>query len=122
MGVEVQTDGTAKITSYPFMVPAIAGSALSFLSLAYMPYGYYQFSRFAITAMAVWVISTCATRQLVWWSVAFTSIAVLYNPLIPIHLDREDWVIFNLAAGVLFIIVGCVVKDSTQISAHLSSY
>ena len=119
MGIEVRSDGTRMVSSYPLVVPAVVGSALSLLSIAPMPYGYYQFSRFAITAMAIWALSSCFNRQRVGWSVAFGAIAVLYNPLIPIYMARESWALFNLLGGILFIVVGCRIKDSLEIAAHV---
>lgn len=118
MGIEVRDDGTRLLTSYPLIIPAVVGSGLSLLSLATMPSGYYQFSRFAITAMAVWALSSCVGRQRVGWSVAFSAVAVLYNPLIPVYMARESWALFNLVGGILFIVVGCTVKDSAEIATH----
>lgn len=120
MGIEVRPDGSRVLSSFPLVVPAVVGSALSLLSLAPMPSGYYNFSRFAITAMAVWVLTGCHGRDRIGWSVAFGAVAVLYNPLFPTFMARESWAPFNLLTGALFVVVGCVIKEHEEI-AHAAS-
>lgn len=120
MGIEVRPDGSRALSSFPLVVPAVVGSALSLLSLASMPSGYYNFSRFAITAMAVWVLTGCHGRDRIGWTVAFGAVAVLYNPLLPAYMTRESWVPFDLLAGALFIVVGFLVKEHEEIAPAAS--
>lgn len=69
------------------------------------PYGYYDLLRLAVCAVSGWI----AYEQ--WrhddavsgWVVAFGGMAMLYNPVMPIHLTREIWSVVNLASASLFV-------------------
>jgi hypothetical protein len=65
------------------------------------PYGYFQLLR--------WLVSIAAGvsawdeygrgRAAGGWT--FVAVAVLFNPLAPIHMDRETWVLVDIVTGVL---------------------
>ena len=84
-----------------WFVPAI----LLLLALFPWPYGFYIFLRLGISIVGAWL----AYEQ--WkhddavsgWVLAFGVTALLYNPLIPIHLTREIWSVLNIATAGLFV-------------------
>lgn len=84
-----------------WLTPAI----LLLLALLPWPYGYYSFLRLGVCAVSAWL----AYEQLKHdsavsgWVVAFAGTALLYNPLVPIHLTREIWSVLNLASAGLFV-------------------
>ncbi|PBB36764.1 hypothetical protein CK221_16950 [Mesorhizobium sp. WSM3868] len=67
------------------------------------PYGYYQLLRvivfFAGIYCGIFLRSTGAepSNQLALFAAALT-----FNPFLPVHLPREIWAVFNLAAACLF--------------------
>lgn len=69
------------------------------------PYGYYQLLRLAVCVVSGWI----AYEQ--WkhddavsgWVVAFGGLALLYNPVMPVHLSREVWSVLNLSSAALFL-------------------
>lgn len=65
------------------------------------PYGYYQFLRLVCCGVfAFLAVIAIAREHTVWpWLLGLT--AVLYNPFIPVHLDRETWGPINLATAAL---------------------
>lgn len=81
-------------------IPAI----LCILALADMPYGYYTFLRIVVFGStlygAYWLAN--AMSLLMW---VFIAMAVLYNPIIRIHLDRETWEVWNIITAV-FLVAG----------------
>lgn len=36
------------------------------------------------------------------WAVAFALVAGLFNPLVPVHLDRATWAFLDLSCAALF--------------------
>jgi len=63
------------------------------LALLEWPYAYYQILRLAVCAGAAFLAFTEAKneRRGPWiWSLAGT--ALLFNPFLPIHLEREAWI------------------------------
>ena len=69
------------------------------------PYGYYNFLRFCVCGAAAflayqqWTHNDAASK----WFVVLAAIAVLYNPLVPIHLTRNIWSVLNVATAAAFI-------------------
>ncbi|MDA8852030.1 hypothetical protein N9I63_01410 [Hyphomicrobiales bacterium] len=68
-----------------------------------MPYGYYTLSRFIVCfCAAIFAYKLNAEKNiLVSW--LFILIAIIYNPIIPIHLyDKGLWVAINIPTIILF--------------------
>jgi hypothetical protein len=78
--------------------------ALLVIAIERMPYGYYAFTRIvvcgfgALLAFVAWEDGPVSRL----WSVIFGLLAVLFNPMIPIYLNRDSWFYFDLLAAVLF--------------------
>ena len=81
---------------------ALAASALLVLALADLPYGYYTFLRIVVCATAVFGAFKATSINAEGWTLILGGIAVLFNPIIPIHLGRNVWALVDLlAAGLL---------------------
>ena len=77
--------------------------ALLLLATARMPYGFYTILRLVVCAFAA-VIAFAEWEENVLgriMSIAFCSIALLFNPLIPIYLKRGTWFYFDIIVAVL---------------------
>ena len=67
-------------------------------------YGFFTLLRcvvFGTSAYLTWLAYTCEKES---WSWIFGFIALLFNPIIPIHLYRELWVVIDLLVAVFLII------------------
>ncbi len=74
-------------------------AALLFLCLANMPYGYYQFVRFA-ALVGFAVLAYQANQQgRQTEMVIFAALALLFQPLFKIALGREMWNIVDVVVG-----------------------
>ena len=75
---------------------------LLLLAVASLPYGYYRFLRIAITIIAgINAISVYEKDNKVLF-IVFIAIAILFNPLIPIYLDKATWTPIDLITGLFF--------------------
>lgn len=89
-----------------------SGIAVIMLLLAVgdWPYGYFILLRWVVTASAAFLVwfnhSTSRTK----WTVAFAVIALLFNPIAPVHLDKESWVVIDIIVAVIFVISSLVIK------------
>ncbi|PBB98373.1 hypothetical protein CK224_09830 [Mesorhizobium sp. WSM3862] len=87
-----------------FRLVCVAVVILSLLAVLPWPYGYYQLLRvivfFAAVYCAMYVRSTGGDGKSLVWSLF--AAALIFNPFLPIHLPREIWAIFNIAAAGLF--------------------
>ena len=75
------------------------------IGLLPMPYGYYFLSRLVVFISALFFAS-CLYKNMQSQSVwLFGGIAILYNPIIPIHLgEKSIWVVVNIITAILFLI------------------
>ena len=87
--------------------------AAAFLFLALIdgwPYGFFTLLRFvvfAISAYVAWMSYEAKKEKWVW---IFGFLAVLFNPFIVIHLNREIWSVIDLIVGLFMIISVFVLK------------
>lgn len=82
----------------------IAVCVLLGLALFPMPYGYYMFLRLAVCAYAVFVFAQEQKKGVCFGSVSAAAIALLYNPIFRVHLEKEIWMWVNVATGVVLVI------------------
>ena len=70
-----------------------------------LPYGYYTFARI-VTCLACALLAYSAYRTTppaVLWTGAFALLAVLFNPVIPIHLTKKIWMLLDLGAAAVIL-------------------
>ena len=102
------TDSAQK--SRPHLIPSAVVAALLFIATAKLPYGYYTFLRFAVCGVGVYVAYVGYVGKRPWAAWTFAAIAVVFNPLIPVHLTKQIWAWLDVAAGVAFILAIFLVK------------
>jgi len=71
----------------PHLIPAAVAALMLFGALAPWPYGYYQFLRFVVCGVGAYVAVMAYNWQKLWATYLFGFIALLFNPLVPIHLS-----------------------------------
>ena len=94
----------------PALLLGIAGVIFSLIALADMPYGYYTFLRLAVPGIAVAIAVIAAKNGAPGWLWALIPIAIIWNPLLPISMDRAAWVSLDVLAAVTFGICAAQVK------------
>ena len=98
----------------PHLIPAIIAAVMLFGALGRWPYGYYQLLRFVVCGVSVYVAYTAYTWQKMWAVWLFGFIAVLFNPLIPIHLSREAWQPIDSICAILFLFSVFILKNPAE--------
>jgi hypothetical protein len=66
-----------------------------------LPYAYFQVLRLVVCGAACFGAFTFKQRQ--GWLWMMVIIAVLFNPLLPVRLDRGVWQVIDLATGIIFL-------------------
>jgi hypothetical protein len=71
-----------------------------------MPYGYYSVMRWLVCASCAWLalISYRSGREE--WAWCWGVIAGIYNPIFPVHANRDIWSIVNVATVVVAVWFG----------------
>lgn len=77
---------------------------MSGLALLDMPYGYYQLLRLVVFICAGWLAWKCVERNRAIGMIVFGLIALTFNPVLPLHFERETWAILNIATAVVFLV------------------
>ena len=79
-------------------------AAMSLIAILPLPYGYYTALRpimWVGAAFVAWNLFR-PTKQVTWLVWAFAAIVVIYNPMMPLHLNRWLWFPINLLSAGLF--------------------
>ncbi|MHC4132546.1 MAG: DUF6804 family protein [Planctomycetota bacterium] len=98
----------------PHLIPSLIAAFMLFGAMAPWPYGYYQLLRFVVCGASVFVAYTSYNWQKIWSTWLFGFIALLFNPLIPIHLSKEIWQPIDVICAILFIVIAFVFKKPPQ--------
>jgi len=106
--------GKSVLEKRPHLIPAIIAAIMLLLALAPWPYGYYQLLRFVVCGVSAYVALMAYSWQKIWATWLFGFIAVLFNPLILIHLSRELWQAIDLICGIIFLISVLILKKSSE--------
>jgi|GEM_PF-291264 len=88
----------------PHLVPAVIAAAMLFATMGKWPYGYYQVMRWIGCAAAVFTAYQGYATKHLWAACAFAFAAVLFNPIVPIHLARGTWQALDPAGALLFLV------------------
>jgi hypothetical protein len=99
-----------KLTNKNFLT--IIASAFLFIALFDgLPYGYFTLLRFVVCAVGAYLAYEIYEdyKESLWvW--AFGFIAILFNPIIIIHLQREQWWVIDLIVGIFFVLSIFLIK------------
>lgn len=80
-------------------------SALLLLGAAPLPYGYYTLLRICACGTftyAAIIAHRNGSRVLPW---ALALLAVLFNPLIPVHLNKSLWICIDIGSGIFLLLI-----------------
>ena len=89
----------------PHLIPSAIAALMLFGALAYLPYGYYQLLRFVVCVVSMYIVVMAFQWHKLWVMWLFGFVAVLFNPLIPIHLPRGLWHLIDVICGLMFIAI-----------------
>ena len=93
------------------LIASLIAAAMLLGALAPCPYGYYQLLRFVVCGVSVYVAFIAYNWQKMWAVWLFGFIALLFNPLISIHLSREIWRFVDAICAILFVVIAILLKE-----------
>jgi len=68
------------------------------------PYSYYILLRWVILATSIIIAYGFYKSKLTGWALVFGAVAILFNPIMPIYLNKSTWVIMDFIGACLFFI------------------
>lgn len=90
--------------SLPSLIARVLAAIMLVWALDRHPYDYYTLLRWitcGVSAYMAWYSAELAKDGWVW---IFGITALLFNPLIPVHLSRDTWAVIDLAAAALMVV------------------
>ena len=82
----------------------IIAAAMLFWALDDHPYSYFTLLRVVVCGVAAYCAVQASEYNRSFWTWIFGGVAVFFNPLWPIHLDRETWQVIDVAVGVMMLV------------------
>ena len=74
------------------------------------PYDFYILLRWFISISSIIVASGFYKSKLMGWVYVFGGVAFLFNPIIPIHLNKSSWVLIDFIVAILFFLAAYSAK------------
>lgn len=87
-----------KIVKFPIIYSIVM---LSLSILPIWPYGYYTLLRLVVCFTGIFLAWHSYRMQKIPWVWAMGLIALVFNPVIPLHLDRGLWLIVDIVVAVV---------------------
>lgn len=81
------------------LVTLVSAAMLVLAVLPWWPYAYYQALRVVVCGSCVFLAYDAFRTHRTPWAWALVALAVLFNPLAPIHLERGAWFFLDLGAA-----------------------
>lgn len=100
-----------------WLVPA----TMLLIALASLPYGYYTLLRIVVCVCCCVIVYQAHERTgTIWsgWSIALIFLAILFNPLIRVHLTREIWAPIDVLAAAILVAHMLIERDRKWISVE----
>lgn len=82
----------------------VAGIMLILAIPAIWPYAYFQLLRWVVTIVSIYSAYIAYESKNKTWVFIMGAITVLFNPISPIYLQKETWVILDLVTSILMFI------------------
>ena len=93
----------------PIVIIYIA-SVMLLVGAASLPYGYYTLLRLVATCVFIWAAFIAYDRShksLPW---VYGVLAVLFNPILKIHLPKDLWAVIDVGSGILLFSTKSVIQ------------
>jgi hypothetical protein len=90
-------------------------AGLLFWALKRNPYSYYTILRWMTCFVALYTAVEAYRSNREAWTWLMGIVAALFNPLVPIGLDRRTWAVVDIAVGVLMLASIFIIRTRTEI-------
>lgn len=105
------------MTNYPTpafrrtaLAPAILGAIALLVGVALIDGDGFTIVQFAVSILALIVAWFAWQARAWWWLVLLVPIAVLWNPVFPIALDRDTFLFAHYLGAIVFIAAGVLIR------------
>ena len=94
----------------PALPPAVLGAIVLIAGAVLAGSEWFRLIRYAVSVLPL-ITGVIAVQHRKWlWALPMVPIAVLWNPVWPIELPDPVWAVVHYVAGIVFIVVGALVR------------
>ena len=90
--------------SVGFLIARLIASGMLLLALSRYPYSYYILLLWVVCGTSAYGAFKSAEFGKSGWAWVLGIIALLFNPIIPVHLSREIWAPIDIMAALIFVV------------------
>jgi len=105
---------TKETIQYKNIIAGISTFML-FLAIPKLPYGYYTLLRWVVTISALLSVWVAYNSEDTFWVFLMGGIAILFNPIIPVYLTKDIWVIIDVIVAILFLVSIFKIKSKREL-------
>jgi hypothetical protein len=91
-----------------------AGILLFLGILNIWPYDYYVVLRWVVCAVAIISAVGFSHSKLTGWVLTFSALAILFNPLFPVYMNKSSWVGVDLISAIVFFLSAYATNKRNQ--------
>jgi hypothetical protein len=93
----------------------ITAGVLLFLGILNIwPYDYYVVLRWVVCVAAIISAVGFSHSKLTGWVLTFSALAILFNPIFPIYMNKSSWVGIDLISAIVFFLSAYSIKSKKQ--------
>lgn len=92
------------------LAPGLLAAVLLLVAVVLVDTEWFTIFRYAVSILAAIVGVFAYQARQWWWLPALAAVVVLWNPVVPLDFDLLIWQILHLAAAVLFVAAGLLIK------------
>jgi hypothetical protein len=92
------------------LAPGLIGAIALLAAVAVIDSGWFTILQYVISILALIVCVFAWQAKQWWWLIGLIPIAVIWNPVWPLDFDPPVWYAFHLAAAVIFVAAGLLIK------------
>ena len=86
-----------------YVIARVIAAAMLFWALDRHKYDYFVLLRWVTCAVAAYGAVLASEVRRISWTWTLGIVALLFNPILPVHLKRETWAVIDVATGVLLL-------------------
>lgn len=103
------------IERHPTLIPSIVSTIMLILAIPTgWPYGYYTLLRLVVCGTSLFIAYKAYEFSRIVWVYIMGFIALLFNPVIPVHLDKEIWVVIDVIVAIVIFVSIWLVKEPNK--------
>jgi hypothetical protein len=92
-----------KLANLGSVLAKLIAAVMLFAAIGRQTYDYYTLLRWIACGVCAYTAFQAAEIKKIGWLWVFAIVAIVLNPIVPLHLKRETWAIVDAAAAMLLL-------------------